>query len=360
MVGRYEESPRPPAAYDLNRTPSHMYRDHMKPKGPAVKALAAQLTATGLKQRHIDAVMGALAGASRGLEESLLWVRARVTEATGIGDSLQPGTDPDRFTFMDRSGYGAAHHGLLFMYPEGALCWVSFQETGVIGEALLEEAWPGPTPGQAASYSFQGFNLAIHPAERVRVGKDRSIVIPLAAHWSAEEDDGIYYLRLVAHDADEHAAFAAAVAAQHAKDDAAVVKAAALKAGRVGAPPQRPIRSARDAEQAAADHLAWLGFTDAAVTRTGTDEGVDVAGRGIIAQVKAQASPVGRPVVQQTYGVAMAEGAVAVVFGLGGFTPEALKWAARVGVALFAFDLLGAAEPLNDHARQLAPGDGKR
>ena len=122
-----------------------------------------------------------------------------------------------------------------------------------------------------------------------------------------------------------------------------------------GPQPGHVIRSFEDAEEAAAIHLRWLGFTAAAVTPAGRDGGVDVTASGLVAQVKAQMSQVGRPVVQQTLGEATRRRCRAVVYALAGFTTDAVSYADDVNVALFTFDLQGAASPVNGAARQLCP-----
>jgi hypothetical protein len=120
--------------------------------------------------------------------------------------------------------------------------------------------------------------------------------------------------------------------------------------GRVARPSPRVIRSPRDAEEAAANWCRWLGFADAELTSHGSDGGVDVRGRSLVAQVKAHMVPIGRPDLQKLYGVATAERALAVFFSLMAYTREALQWADQVGMALFRFNHAGEAEPENEYA----------
>jgi hypothetical protein len=82
--------------------------------------------------------------------------------------------------------------------------------------------------------------------------------------------------------------------------------------------------------------------------------GVDVESAEYVVQVKAMTAPIGRPVVQQTFGVAMSRAKKALVFSLGGFTNEALEWATVAGVGLFEFDLQGQPVPLNHSASRIA------
>lgn len=126
-----------------------------------------------------------------------------------------------------------------------------------------------------------------------------------------------------------------------------------------GSPRPAPqlIRSPQDAEVAVRDWMRAWGFLDASLTGSGSDGGVDVVSNSAVAQVKAEALPIGRPVVQAIYGIATAEGKQALVFALAGFTNQALEWADRAGVACFAFDLQGEPQALNPTARLLASGN---
>lgn len=108
----------------------------------------------------------------------------------------------------------------------------------------------------------------------------------------------------------------------------------------------RLIRSFLDAEVAARDWLRSQGHRDAEVTISGADGGVDVVGRLVVAQVKAEMVLTGRPVVQQIAGIAALEGKEAMCFSLSGYTSEARQWAARAQVRLFRFDLQGCPEPV--------------
>lgn len=90
-----------------------------------------------------------------------------------------------------------------------------------------------------------------------------------------------------------------------------------------------------------------MGFPDAVLTGQGADGGLDVRAVGLVAQVKAHMSPVGRPDVQRIYGVGEAEHAQAVFFSLTSYTAQAIQWANSVGVPLFRFSLDGGAEPIN-------------
>jgi outer membrane protein assembly factor BamB len=96
------------------------------------------------------------------------------------------------------------------------------------------------------------------------------------------------------------------------------------------------------------------GFHDAHLTMEGPDGGVDVQSTSAVAQVKAQVKPVGRPQLQQLYGIARAEDKRALFFGLGGYTPAAFTWADETGMCLFGFDLTGDCVAENQAASLLA------
>lgn len=107
-----------------------------------------------------------------------------------------------------------------------------------------------------------------------------------------------------------------------------------------------------DAEQLAAVALRGFGFDDARPTGSGTDAGLDVAGRSIACQVKHTAKPVGRPVLQQLVGAA--GGRVTAFFSRAGYTAQAIEYADQVGMALFGLALPTTVSPQNSAAREMA------
>lgn len=135
-----------------------------------------------------------------------------------------------------------------------------------------------------------------------------------------------------------------------AREEAA---AAAPPAASVHRPVQRLIRDARDAELVAVDWMRYLGFTDAAATPVGADEGIDVLAERAVAQVKKEGSPTTRPTVQQLHGVATAKQRAALFFSMAGYTPPAIAWASQQGIALFQYDLQGTPQPVNPPALSL-------
>lgn len=119
-------------------------------------------------------------------------------------------------------------------------------------------------------------------------------------------------------------------------------------------PRRRLIRSAVDAEVAAAEFMRTIGFADAKRTPSGADGGIDVIAAGAVAQVKTHMKPIGRPDLQRLCGVA--KGRTMLFFSLEGYTPEARKWGDLEGMALFRFDLQGEASPINHAAKVVMAG----
>lgn len=115
----------------------------------------------------------------------------------------------------------------------------------------------------------------------------------------------------------------------------------------------RPIRYEDDAEHNAAVLLRTIGYDDAKTTPPGADVGIDVVSSGLVAQVKCEMRPVGRPIVQQIVGSASLLKVQAAVFALRGYTQEALDWADLANAALFIFDLTGIPTPYNHAARKM-------
>lgn len=107
------------------------------------------------------------------------------------------------------------------------------------------------------------------------------------------------------------------------------------------------------AEEIAAAELRSRGFASAQRTPPGADGGFDVEGRGIVAQVKYLAQPVGREVIQRLVGANL-HGAQMAMFSRTGYTKQALNFAQAAQVALFLIDTNDAsADPANELAEDL-------
>lgn len=81
--------------------------------------------------------------------------------------------------------------------------------------------------------------------------------------------------------------------------------------------------------------MVAMGFTDAALTGAGADEGIDVRSASAVAQAKFHLSRAGRPAVQQLHGVAAVQGKQGLFFSRSGYTAEAITWSTGAGLALF-------------------------
>lgn len=106
----------------------------------------------------------------------------------------------------------------------------------------------------------------------------------------------------------------------------------------------------RDAEELAEWHLkSVLGVRGVRRTPSGRDGGVDVLGRGVVAQVKFWQKPVGAPELQRLVGAALEQ--KSLFYSLSGYTSSAVDYAERAQVALFEFTIYADVKPANYHAR---------
>lgn len=97
---------------------------------------------------------------------------------------------------------------------------------------------------------------------------------------------------------------------------------------------------------------AW-GLSGVRVTAGGADSGIDVTSNEAEAQVKFQASAVGRPALQNLAGAAR-PGKRLVFFSGSSFSKAAMDFAAQRNIALFVYDLSGQMQALNGSALDLA------
>ncbi|QDY79706.1 hypothetical protein [Streptomyces qinzhouensis] len=128
-----------------------------------------------------------------------------------------------------------------------------------------------------------------------------------------------------------------------------------------------PIRTARDAVEAAARYLVWLGFRDVVPQvvhqpepRSGIPAGprlpagTDLRGRGVVAQVEPSTLRTTLRDVECLWLNGLTAAATPVYFALAGYTDEALARADDLGIPLFTVDLAGEPQPVNGPARGLA------
>lgn len=105
---------------------------------------------------------------------------------------------------------------------------------------------------------------------------------------------------------------------------------------------------------------AW-GFTDAEVTPSGPDGGIDVDAVKAVAQVKFKPSQVGLPEVQQLFGARGGATHKQLLFFAGtSYSSKAVAYADTNHVALFEYDLVGGVQAVNQVSRRLLRGVSER
>lgn len=114
-----------------------------------------------------------------------------------------------------------------------------------------------------------------------------------------------------------------------------------------------PIGTWQQAEAAACAWLRHMGFKDAKLTPTGKDAGVDVIARKVVAQVKWEATPTGRPKLQQFHGAAAHARKKGAFFSRSGYTADARAWAETAGIAAFVLLDDGSLVPAASAAKRM-------
>mgnify|MGYP001506751586 CR=1 FL=1 len=100
--------------------------------------------------------------------------------------------------------------------------------------------------------------------------------------------------------------------------------------------------------------MRQIGFPDARATQRGGDHGIDVTSRDAVAQVKWQATKVGRPALQNLVGAAHLLGTRKLLFfARVGYSPQAIEFANKANIALFTFDLHGTYAAVNGAASSM-------
>lgn len=125
------------------------------------------------------------------------------------------------------------------------------------------------------------------------------------------------------------------------------------RTGFLGRKRAAPIGTWQQAEAAACAWLRQMGFNDAKVTPTGKDAGVDVIARKVVAQVKWEATPVGRPKLQQLHGAAAHARRKGAFFSRSGYTADARGWAETAGIAAFVLLEDGSLAPTTSAAKRM-------
>ncbi|MFI0822644.1 hypothetical protein ACH4TX_44455 [Streptomyces sp. NPDC021098] len=113
------------------------------------------------------------------------------------------------------------------------------------------------------------------------------------------------------------------------------------------------IRTARDAVTAAAQYLRWLGFGCLRRPDGPEASGVDLYGKGVVAQVDPTTRPTGLREVECLWLNGLNESAMSVFFSLAGYAREARARADALHIPLFIMDLTGTPQPVNDPADNL-------
>ncbi len=135
--------------------------------------------------------------------------------------------------------------------------------------------------------------------------------------------------------------------------DGAPAIPAIRRTGFLGRKRAAPIGTWQQAEAAACAWLRQMGYNDAKVTPTGKDAGVDVIARKVVAQVKWEATPVGRPKVQQLHGAATHARKKGAFFSRSGYTADARAWAETAGIAAFVLLDDGSLAPTTSAAKKM-------
>ncbi|MFH8366766.1 hypothetical protein [Streptomyces sp. NPDC018031] len=113
------------------------------------------------------------------------------------------------------------------------------------------------------------------------------------------------------------------------------------------------IRTSRDAVNAAAQYLRWLGFGGLRHPENRSMTGVDLRGDGLVAQVDPTTHPTTVREVECLFLTALRDSVSAVFFSLAGYARDARRRADELRLPLFVMDLTGTPQPVNDPADEL-------
>jgi hypothetical protein len=120
-------------------------------------------------------------------------------------------------------------------------------------------------------------------------------------------------------------------------------------------PPFQPvaIRTAADVVTAAARYLTWLGFAQVRASEDRARTGIDIRGRGVVAQVEGGTRPASLKDVECLWLNTLNEAVAGAFFALAGYARDARARADEMAVPLFVLDLAGTPQPVNDAAERL-------
>jgi hypothetical protein len=104
---------------------------------------------------------------------------------------------------------------------------------------------------------------------------------------------------------------------------------------------------------AAAQYLKWLGFQEVQPAGDRPRSGIDLRGRGVVAQVDPTTRPSTLRDVECLWLNGLAGSAEGVFFSLAGYAHDARSRADDLRVPLFVMDLTGTPQPVNDAADDL-------
>ncbi|KRV51319.1 hypothetical protein AQ490_00680 [Wenjunlia vitaminophila] len=120
-------------------------------------------------------------------------------------------------------------------------------------------------------------------------------------------------------------------------------------------PPFHPvtIRTAADTITAAVQYLKWLGFAEVRPNEDRTRSGIDVRGKGIVAQVDGDIRPAALRDIECLWLNSLNEDVAGAFFALAGYSRDARIRAEQLSIPLFVLDLTGTPQPVNEAAEHL-------
>ncbi|GAA1053909.1 restriction endonuclease [Dietzia natronolimnaea] len=113
------------------------------------------------------------------------------------------------------------------------------------------------------------------------------------------------------------------------------------------------ITTPHQAELNAALRMREFGYSDAVAGGGGADGGIDVRSSRALAQVKWKGGVTGRPDCQKLVGARGTGTEQLFFFSASGYSAQAIEYADQVGMALYTYDPVGAAEAVNPAARRV-------